>query len=680
MANVKQIKQKTTGTLLNIEDTQARGDIAAEVTNRTNADKALDDKVKAETEARTSAYNALNQKIVQETTNRTNADNALQEKINTNKNDISELKDDLVNICERTNQLLDWKNAEVLEAYISNGTIINSVGTKTVLIPVDGTNHESVTVHKMLTSRYVISAYAEHPTNGSIGVNTRNNEAANILTINLEHNTEYIAVFFYHSRYDTDVTIEEILETMMVQYGNKYTGYEHYYQPLGNNEFRKGIADLNVEIEPIKNINNKPCIEQKEISGGLLTLPHIVGDTLFHTNSKDVANVAILNDYSVVYATSIGELHIVKNGTDTLIKTIDGADQWRGFYVAKNGDLFVSPYHCTDTSNNGIWKLNSTKDDFVQVHQFTEAGNESTIWTFAEDEIGNLYGGVYDQKINTPYILKSVDGGLTWSTIVNFATYFNISSMRHVHCIYYDKYNKTLYASLGEGDYNYKSSDGGVTWVKILNGIGKMTAITSTPYCRIFGTDVGAIDSVNDTDILSAKIYITKDDVNFELVQEFWSMDIFGFRVSDVTGYIYAYTIVDSAVNDRNYFPPREAIDDMSVVTSWKATNPSKLSDWLKQYNKWKDIYPEDCIVPQHSAILVSRDGGHSWEVLAKLKHTKTYGGFYSASELKNGEVAFCGKCDITGWYYRAMFMKENSSGFKNGLPNTDDAIMSVIS
>lgn len=120
MANVKQIKQKTTGTLLDIEDTQSRSDIAAEVTNRTNADKALDDKVKAETEARTSADNALNQKIVQETTNRTNADNALQtavnaeaqtrlqndnalqEKINTNKNDISELKGDIAEISKNS--------------------------------------------------------------------------------------------------------------------------------------------------------------------------------------------------------------------------------------------------------------------------------------------------------------------------------------------------------------------------------------------------------------------------------------------------------------------------------------------------------------------------------------------------------------------------------------------------
>ena len=106
-------KINVNGELYDMSDSKARSDIALEVTNRTNADKALDDKVKAETEARTSADNALNQKIVQETTNRTNADNALQTavnaeaqareqadntlqgKINTNKNDISELKGDL---------------------------------------------------------------------------------------------------------------------------------------------------------------------------------------------------------------------------------------------------------------------------------------------------------------------------------------------------------------------------------------------------------------------------------------------------------------------------------------------------------------------------------------------------------------------------------------------------------
>lgn len=126
-------KINVNGELYDMSDSKARSDIASEITNRTNADKALDDKVKAETEARTSADNALNQKIAQETTNRTNADNALQtainaetqtrlqadtdlqtnigneatartnadnalqEKINTNKNDINELKGDISN-------------------------------------------------------------------------------------------------------------------------------------------------------------------------------------------------------------------------------------------------------------------------------------------------------------------------------------------------------------------------------------------------------------------------------------------------------------------------------------------------------------------------------------------------------------------------------------------------------
>lgn len=124
MENIKQIKVNEE--LHDIEDSKARSDIAAEVTNRTNADKALDDKVKAETEARTSAYNALNQKIVQETTNRTNADNALQEKINTNKNDISELKDDLVNNFEYTDILHYVDFSDYTDGYISGSTVKES--------------------------------------------------------------------------------------------------------------------------------------------------------------------------------------------------------------------------------------------------------------------------------------------------------------------------------------------------------------------------------------------------------------------------------------------------------------------------------------------------------------------------------------------------------------------------
>lgn len=88
-------KINVNGELYDMSDSKARSDIASEITNRTNADKALDDKVKAETEARTSADNALNQKIVQETTDRTNADNALQEKINTNKTGIDNLVNDV---------------------------------------------------------------------------------------------------------------------------------------------------------------------------------------------------------------------------------------------------------------------------------------------------------------------------------------------------------------------------------------------------------------------------------------------------------------------------------------------------------------------------------------------------------------------------------------------------------
>lgn len=95
MANVKQFKQKTTGTLLDIEDTQARSDIASEVTNRTNAD------------------------------------NALQEKINTNKNDISELKGDLSSIGQQANankEEIANLTSSVNEKFLSSGLGILRTG------------------------------------------------------------------------------------------------------------------------------------------------------------------------------------------------------------------------------------------------------------------------------------------------------------------------------------------------------------------------------------------------------------------------------------------------------------------------------------------------------------------------------------------------------------------------
>ena len=95
MANVKQIKQKTTGTLLDIEDTQARSEIVAEITNRTNAD------------------------------------NALQEKINTNKNDISELKGDLADVRTKKEMNLlkfinaNWSTSDVLVSSDADSSIMH---------------------------------------------------------------------------------------------------------------------------------------------------------------------------------------------------------------------------------------------------------------------------------------------------------------------------------------------------------------------------------------------------------------------------------------------------------------------------------------------------------------------------------------------------------------------------
>lgn len=71
-----------------------------ETLDRKQSDDKLKHDIDTEVSSREQADTTLQQNITAEAQTRLQADNALQEKINTNKNDISELKGDLVNVCD----------------------------------------------------------------------------------------------------------------------------------------------------------------------------------------------------------------------------------------------------------------------------------------------------------------------------------------------------------------------------------------------------------------------------------------------------------------------------------------------------------------------------------------------------------------------------------------------------
>jgi hypothetical protein len=149
--------------------------------------------------------------------------------------------------------------------------------------------------------------------------------------------------------------------------------------------------------------------------------------------------------------------------------------------------------------------------------------------------------------------------------------------------------------------------------------------------------------------------WLCNDDMTHNTVFSGWANTVFAIRRSDITGFLYAYTKVDSSVNAKNndgyttYYPPNsvfEANDLWAAIEEWKThISNTQYLNWHAYYESTKDAYPNDCIRPRHSAILVSRDGGKKWEVLKSFElainpdtGNTRIDGFWATGQFINGE------------------------------------------
>lgn len=207
-------------------------------------------------------------------------------------------------------------------------------------------------------------------------------------------------------------------------------------------------------------------------------------------------------------------------------------------FVSKANSVFASPDSNTPLDSLGLWR--STDGGQTWARTLPLLGGCS-IWSMTEDNLGNLYAGIYTTGSNgNATILRSVDGGAHWSIL-----YYD-SAARHVHCIAVDKANNNVYATLGDYRVNplwqgyvvVRISDSG-NWQKILY-IPQMIYIdivdsTNTdgrlvPTARLFATDYD-----------NGQIYRTTDDVNFNVVLD-TGAQCYGYwmQTNDFNGRIYA--------------------------------------------------------------------------------------------------------------------------------------------
>lgn len=373
------------------------------------------------------------------------------------------------------------------------------------------------------------------------------------------------------------------------------------------------------------------------------------GQILYEADSKSVSdfivNAVSYNDGTIIACRSDGTVvKIALDGTETIMLTIGGVGpfDWRCCYMDSRENVYVSPhasYGNMTMTDRGLYRLIKGGVSFAKVISLydptspvpTEAeSNDDTIWTMCEDEKGNLYAGVYSHTVHdNPAIYKSTDGGVIWTYYHNFKTAGDTPHGKHIHSIIFSKWKNALYVIVGEINTIFKSTDGAYSWTNLhITLTTKGSAMLATPSGIIIGSD-GAYNCEIDL--------LLNDDSSHVNVFKGLANTVFAIRCSDVTGMVYAFTKIDSAVNSLLYYPPVEALTDPDEIDTWHNNVGDEIyNNWLAYHDSVQVSFPSDCIRPQHYAILVSRNGGLSWDVL-KL--------FSSSSEYANG-------CWTTGYFF----------------------------
>ena len=368
---------------------------------------------------------------------------------------------------------------------------------------------------------------------------------------------------------------------------------------------------------------------------------------LHSSNDSHIVNAVSYPNGEIIAAKSDGTIIKIGNdGQETNLLTISNSNDWRCLFINSNLDVFASPAGSSVSSTNrGLYKLAYNGESFTKVISLYNPSSSiesetidvnSSIWTMCEDNKGYLYAGVYQNQTPwNPAIYRSTDGGDTWVYLYNFITSGVCPSGHHIHFVTFNKADMRLYAIVGEYNDVFVSEDSGVSWNSL--GVVLKDAKGSAAVPCDSGLVIGSDSAYS---CLMHKVYTDK---SYDVKSRIWANVVFAVRKSDLTGWLYAFTINDASVDSLSYMPPVSAIESEDALNSWKASSPAHLAEWEEYNEMTKDVFPDDAIRPQHCAILISKNDGETWEILYRPSlGTKGGVGFPIAGTFRNGECLVC--------------------------------------
>ena len=114
-----------------------------------------------------------------------------------------------------TGNLFDKNNANILNAYLTGDTITANSQTRTLYIScIPNTTY---TVSKIQSSRFAVAYTTNTPSTSETTRGKLQENSATSITITTDSTANYLCVFYYHSTYDTSITEQQILNSIVIK-------------------------------------------------------------------------------------------------------------------------------------------------------------------------------------------------------------------------------------------------------------------------------------------------------------------------------------------------------------------------------------------------------------------------------------------------------------------------------
>lgn len=163
----------------------------------------------------------------------------------------------------RSENLFDKDNANTFTGYITSTKISGSGQTKTLYIPCKP--NTSYTITKILSARFIVGTTGNTPIIDESVIDYLSNNTATKLTITTSANAKYLCVFYYHSSYDTSITEQQILDSIMIVEGSTAPSkYIPYYNETTNIYLDEPLRKIDGYSDYIDFINGKVVRKIKE--------------------------------------------------------------------------------------------------------------------------------------------------------------------------------------------------------------------------------------------------------------------------------------------------------------------------------------------------------------------------------------------------------------------------------